>query len=360
MAKPTTRRAAQPAVDVRSKDAGSKDAGSKGAVPSDARSREVRARDLRPKESARRQARSRRRVRWQLIWVGALGLAGVAILALLLSQIFKTPGSLGSGAIGTITAPDYHALAFSPDDSNVAFFGNHNGILRTTDGGRSWQPLVDRRNFDAMGMAIDPSNAKQIYIAGHDIFQVSSDGGASWQPVASNLPGTDIHGFAMSRTDPRRLYAFVAGNGPFVSADGGQSWQPLGGQLPGDVMSLAAAGGNPEALYATSMGSGLLRTTDGGQTWVPASSGLGAGDVRTVTADPTAPKTVYAGTGDGLYKSADAGATWSKLPFPGDNIALTAVSPARPSVLLVIGLKNKEGLVYRSEDGGATWGQNSK
>jgi len=67
----------------------------------------------------------------------------------------------------------------------------------------------------------------------------SADGGATWQPVRHNLPGTDIHSFAMSPDDPDRLYAFVNGGGLFGSLNGGQIWQQLG-QMPPDVMALSA------------------------------------------------------------------------------------------------------------------------
>ncbi len=124
-------------------------------------------------------------------------------------------------------------------------------------------------------------------------------------------------------------------------------------------MSLAVAGiaaGNSETLYVTSMGSGLLRSTDGGKSWGPSPSAPGG--VQAVKVDPTSPKTVYAGAGDGIYKSLDGGDSWSKLPFPGNNVAAIAVSPAKPQVVMAIGISGRAGLVYRSDDGGLTWGKN--
>ncbi|MBI3979697.1 MAG: hypothetical protein HY331_16065 [Chloroflexi bacterium] len=284
---------------------------------------------------------------------GAIAVAGLNLMG----------GSTGQGddAISVLRTDDFHALAFHPADPNVVFFGHHNGLMRSDDGGKSWRALVQRRNFDAMGLAISSTHPQQIYLAGHDVFQWSSDGGASWKPVAHNLSGTDIHGFAASPDDPNRLYAFVNGVGAFQSADTGMAWQRLGGQLPGDVMALAAAGGNPETLYAASMRSGVLRSADGGRSWSPATNGLDARPVLTLAVDPSARQTVYAGADGGLFKSTDGGSTWQRLPFPGDNAIAVAVSPARPSVLLAIAVKarsaaDREGRVYRSEDGGLTWG----
>lgn len=283
----------------------------------------------------------------------------LGLLALVVSGLFLyvTVGrGVGGTPIATLQTADYHALAFSPDDPSVVFFGHHNGVMRSSDGGRTWRPLMERRNFDAMGMAISRANAREAYLAGHDVFQVSTDGGVSWQPLTHNLPGTDIHGFAMSPDDPSRLYAFVVGHGAFTSADGGRTWQRLPGQLPGDVMALTAAGGKPETLYAGSMQSGVLRSTDGGARWTPAVNGLGSRSVMALAVDQNARQTIYAGVEGGLYKSTDSAASWSKLPFPGDNAAALAVSPTNPNVVLAINARQREGLVYRSEDGGQTWG----
>src|SRR5262245_41847119 len=130
------------------------------------------------------------------ILVAGFLLALVAVVVVGLS--LRRGSSAGGGAITTLRTADFHSLAFSPDNPNIVFFGHHNGLKRSEDGGLTWSALVDRSNFDAMSLAMSRANGRQLYLAGHDIFQVSMDGGATWQAVAHNLPGTDIHGFAMS------------------------------------------------------------------------------------------------------------------------------------------------------------------
>jgi photosystem II stability/assembly factor-like uncharacterized protein len=172
--------------------------------------------------------------------------------------------------------------------------------------------------------------------------------------VPHDLPGTDIHGFAMSPDDPNRLYASVVGHGILRSVDGGEKWERLSGGVPGDLMALASTGGSPDTLFAGSMSSGVLMSSDGGQGWIRA--GFSSDGVMALAVSPKAQATVYAGTGGGLYKSADGGASWAKLPLPGTNVAAVAVSPAQPNRLLAIAVKDRQGQVFRSEDGGATWG----
>lgn len=314
-----------------------------------------------PSRDAKLQAAQRRRTqrtRTNLIMAGA-AVVLVAALGFLLAPLLKQSGGVASGpgtngAIATIQEGDYHSLAFKPDDPNVVFFGHHNGILRSTDGGATWSNLVSQTNFDAMGMAVSRKDPNQIYIAGHDIFQASSDGGNSWHSLNNGLPGTDIHGFAMNPTDPNLLSAFVVGHGLFRSSDAGKTWVVSGGQTPGDVMTLASGGGNPETLYAGSMSSGVLQSTDGGQSWSPMSGA--AASAMTVAADPTAKQTLYAGASDGIYKSTDGGQSWNRLAASPSNVMLLAVSPANPKRVLAFSLAGDKALVYRSDDGGQTWG----
>jgi photosystem II stability/assembly factor-like uncharacterized protein len=316
-------------------------------------------------ERERRVGRKRRAPSARRPWMPWL-LGGLLVLAALAAAgwflLRPTTREQEGGAIATLQTLDQHALLFSPTDPNVVFFGHHNGVLRSEDGGRTWKPLVDRRGFDAMQLATaGTSNPRRLYLAGHDVFQASDDGGATWRPVEHNLPGTDIHQFALNPDNPDRLTAVVVGAGAFRSMDGGRTWAKLPAQPPGDVTALASAGADPETLYVGTAGSGVLRSVDEGRSW-GAASGRAAADAafRTVLAlavDPANRRALYAGTDSGLAKSVDAGATWTALPYPGDNALAVAVSPMNPNVVLAVASSpRRQGLVYRSDDGGLSWG----
>ncbi len=308
---------------------------------------------------ADQRAQRTKQSRTRSVLRGWLALRALAVLVVVVTVlVLVTQGCGAKVEPWVLRTGDFHALAFGSDNPDVTFFGHHNGVMRSEDGGRTWSPLVEQRNFDAMGLAVSSANPRRVYLAGHNIFQVSTDGGTSWQPVQQNLPGTDIHGFAMSLIDANRLFAFVSGFGLFRSDDSGRTWQGVTTQLPMDVMGLATAGGKPETLYAASMQQGLLKSTDGGHTWAAPGSRLPS-MVVAIAVDPTTPQTVYAGVDGGLYKSTDSGTTWSKLPFPGSNVVAVGVSQAQPGRLMAITVKggqaDRYGVVYRSDDGGQTW-----
>lgn len=77
---------------------------------------------------------------------------------------------------------------------------------------------------DAISLARPAADANTIYMAGHDIFKRSTDGGKTWHDMQTDLPGTDLHGFAADPADATHLYTLVVGAGLFESRDGGQQW----------------------------------------------------------------------------------------------------------------------------------------
>jgi len=84
------------------------------------------------------------------------------------------------------------------------------------------------------------------------------------------------------------------------------------------------------------------------------SVGPDGGLVNVLAVDPSTPATVYAGLAGGLCKSTDGGAHWTSLLGLGRaQVLALAIDPTSPSVLYA-GLHHF--LVYKSTDGGSTWG----
>ncbi|MDO8673322.1 MAG: hypothetical protein Q7O66_18095, partial [Dehalococcoidia bacterium] len=142
------------------------------------------------------------------------------------------------------------------------------------------------------------------------------------------------------------------GYGLFKSGDGGASWKGVSNTLSRSVMALAIAGDDSKTIYAGSMDLGILRSTDGGVTWQPANIGLNTKAVMSLATSPTAPGLVYAGTDRGLFQSKDSGVSWTLAGFRGAAMVVAA-APANPQHIVLVDDKTN---VYRSEDGGATWG----
>lgn len=246
-------------------------------------------------------------------------------------------------AWATLNTADVHALAFAPDDSQHIYFGHHDGLLESRDGGRSWRP-ASLSGSDAMN--VKASDGGRIQIAGHDVFLESTDGGATWQPIPSDLPGLDLHAFALDPTDPDHAWTFAVGFGLFETTDAGRHWEL---RQPGNWGYLTTyRNGAGTALVAVGP-EGLVRSHDAGASWEPLTyPGAPLAGGIAAAADGAA---LYAATSAGLRRSTDQGQTWSATGFERVALAL-AVAPHDP---MDVALVDNATRFYRSPDGGATW-----
>lgn len=279
---------------------------------------------------------------------------GGVVLVLIVGVWFALSGRQSSNgqtrAISQLSTRDFHSLAFSPTEPDTIYFGHHNGLLVSRNGGKDWQPTT-LQDADAMALAAPVGNPQIMYAAGHNVFFKSTDGGKSWQSVATNLPGLDIHGFTADPENADKIYAHVVGFGIFGSQDGGATWTQLSKTAPPSTFNLAI-GENSQTLYAAAGKAGLWRSTDGGQTWANV-SGIpdeGAIGVAFVPARKRLLVTTL-GNAAGLYTSDDSGKTWTSTSLNGIILAIAA-SPHDANRLLAI---NDKGQVFASRDNGRMW-----
>ena len=265
-------------------------------------------------------------------------------------------GTGPGGELSQLRTPDFHSMAISPADPNVILYGHHGGVLRSTDGGRTWSKTsLAGASDDAMGMGIAGPEPGTVYAAGHDTFFKSADAGRTWKSMEVDLPGRDIHGMAVAPDRAGRLYTNVTRHGFYRSDDGGAKWtKAASGSFPADVIQVSASAG--DVVYVASVQGGVLRSGDAGATFV--STGRLTGSLLSVAASATDPETVYAGTSSGLFASIDGGKTWSARTVPGGGeVLVTAVSPANPLAVMVVAVQaDRAGHVFQSNDAGATWG----
>lgn len=80
-------------------------------------------------------------------------------------------------------ATEMETLIIDPLSSNILYLGSKYGLLRTRDGGASWQKLnliIPVEGLSILSVAVDPFNSNIIYVgAGPQIYK-SIDGGEHW------------------------------------------------------------------------------------------------------------------------------------------------------------------------------------
>ncbi len=276
---------------------------------------------------------------------------GLVIVLLVGALIWlNQSGSGGAAPLATLNTRDVHSLAFQPGSPDIIFFGHHNGLMKSSNGGKIWQAIAAVQQ-DAMSLATQSAAPDVITIAGHGVLSQSTDSGKTWRALSSNLPGTDIHAFAAYPKNLQTFYAYVVGFGLFKSMDGGARWDSLSASAPQSTMGIAVQSDDKETIYLATMDAGLLRNTDDGRSWIPLGANTLGRAVMAVAITPTT-SILYAASERGLFKSADRGESWLRLGLNTTGLVAIAVSDSKPQRVMVV---NQRGQVYRSDDGGNTW-----
>ncbi len=196
-----------------------------------------------------------------------------------------------------------HGLSVVDGDLIIA---THTGLWRsrrgTTEAARVGTGRRDVMGFTGIGDRIFGSGHPDPADAGREPGNVgvirSSDGGRTWTPVA--LAGeVDFHAFGGAQ---RSLYGFDGASGRLLaSEDEGRTWQERKA-APRDIISVAANPRNPRGLIVATP-DGVQRSPDGGRSFQPTDvpAGIlawGAADAFAVAADGS------------VQRSADGGRTW--------------------------------------------------
>jgi photosystem II stability/assembly factor-like uncharacterized protein len=243
------------------------------------------------------------------------------------------------------------------------------GILKTTDGGQTWQQVNNGLHNLYVGSLYMHPKDPQILLAGVSNntypddggIYLTKDGGESWM----HQGGWAIQSVEFSESDPNIAYALGAGE-VYRSADGGETWKALlneneiwgpPGVRPGFPIDIQIDPRDPERIFANNYGGGNFLSEDGGKTWVVASTGYTGALLRSVSVDQNNPAVVFATGRSGPYRSTDGGHNWTgiNMKAPPEIVegSQIEIDPADSTHLLMS--SEHWGLTYESHDSGASW-----
>ncbi|SFO99940.1 Uncharacterized protein SAMN05421810_101642 [Amycolatopsis arida] len=312
----------------------------------------------------------------------------LTLVLLLVAALVVTPGTAGAGELSwrlTPTGTDAQLRGLSVVSRQVVWASGARGtVLRTVDGGRSWQqvapPATDTLQFRDIE-AFDENTAVVLSIGEGEQSRIyrTSDGGATWTETFRNPEPTAFYN-CVAFFDAR--HGLVAGDpvdGRFrvlSTADGGRTWAVL----PSDGMPAALEGeygfsasgqcvavaGRTDAWLATggSTTARVLRTGDRGRTWTasdtPLASSPSAGVFAVAFRNPRHGVAIggdYLNPTDGtdaLALSPDGGRTWRQpATAPQGYRSGVTYHPWFGAVLIAVGPTGSD----LSLDGGRHWRQ---
>lgn len=160
-----------------------------------------------------------------------------------------------------------------------------------------------------------------------------------------------------------------------ASAINGLKFRHIGpAAISGRISDIAIHPDHPNTWYLATASGGVWKTVNAGTTFDPIADGLGSYSFGAIAIDPHNPNVVWLGSGennpqrsvsfgDGVYKSLDGGKTWKNVGLKNsEHIARIMIDPRDTDVVYVASqgpLWNSGGDrgLYKTTDGGETWGQ---
>lgn len=301
---------------------------------------------------------------------------------------------------------DLHAVYFNGRTIGWAV-GDHGAALRTSDGGRTWEPRpvpadVSLRAVyfltDKIGWAAGGATVPFTGLQTGTVFR-TDDAGATWRSVNTG-PLPRLHAIRFFIADEGVAAGAAAPDAPsgvFRTADGGETWTPISTgtvrnlagwraaafpapgrgvvvgprgrrAIVGDEQLIASREPTPglrglsavtmlDALngWATGDGGVVLRTTDGGLVWQdpPAALPQEARDLFDLAAVAATGQHVWVAgrPGSVVWHSADAGRSWQPQ-WTGSPLPIEAIRFSNETEGVAVGAM---GLILRTTDGGTTW-----
>jgi len=143
--------------------------------------------------------------------------------------------------------------------------------------------------------------------------------------------------------------------------------------MSGRIAALDAVQKDPRIIYVGTASGGVWKSKNGGVKFKPVfdkhNQCIGA-----ITIDQYHPDTIWVGTGeswvrnsvsvgDGIYRTTDGGENWKRMGLDStERIARILIHPTDPNIIYVAALghlwnANKDRGVYKTTDGGETWGK---
>ncbi len=240
-----------------------------------------------------------------------------------------------------------HALAIDPTDERSLYVATHTGLFRVGADGLAQR--VGEHYHDLMGFTV--AGPGDFIASGHPDLQTdqllvpgkppllglvqSTDGGATWQPL-SLLGEVDFHSLVAAHG---RVYGYDSTGQSFMVSSDRTTWEKRSSLA---LIDFAVSPDDPDLIVASAP-SGLTRSSDGGRTWRPVADAP-AGILDWTTSG------LYRVTGNGaVAMSANGGVTWqSHGSIGGSPEALLA----RGDLLLAAAAGRG---IVESRDGGRTW-----
>lgn len=273
--------------------------------------------------------------------------AGIVLCVLLLGGRFALPTDPGGAqerSLPSARATSSLLLDAASVDGLMVAVGERGHVLLSTDDGLSWTQITVPTRATLTGVFL--LNDERGWAVGHDaVILRTLDGGRSWERVyhapEQERPLLDVwfrdarHGFAIG------AYGFF-----LVTTDGGTSWTERQVSDEDDFHLNHIAVSDTGRLYLAAEAGTIYRSEDGGKSWLSLPSPYQGSFFATLPLPGDA--LLVMGLRGHLFRSEDAGSSWEEIDTT-THAMLTDALHLRDGSVLITGL---EGVLLVSKDGG--------
>ena len=299
-----------------------------------------------------------------MIWLArgkfiAIGIGIVVALGIGIAVALGTQGSDTGSADNprVVFWIHVHGLGIDPSDNNILYIATHGDFYKSVSGGPPVK--VDQQRADYMAFNAPQIEGVPLYASGHPStggnmgLVKSTDGGQTWQLVSDVLDSpVDFHAMAVSRSDPNVIIGFDSGGrGLFKTTDAGSTWEKL--DYPEYITAVAIAPDDSESVLAGT-GKGIFKSSDGGASWTQLNEYKGI-QIFALTFDTEG--TLYASAETfGIGRSSNQGESWERIERPNLLTVTSITADSRNQIIYVAGFSS-EGFqeVYKGSFDGSDW-----
>jgi photosystem II stability/assembly factor-like uncharacterized protein len=273
------------------------------------------------------------------------------VLLFLISLSFYLPNTTFSQGLEWVTKEGPYNIRNVNDVSVGIISGGsveylattYNGLLKSTNNGGTWTPLLSYQNMNVVACVRDKSDF--VYASqcreSCNLYK-STNGGSTFTTINNGISNLNIIKISISPFDSDRILigcysCLTTCPTLYLTTDGGDNWQSVdfngGGYDDLSVVDIAWSINNSDVVFLCSFGSsiypcgnnsGIFRSDNGGLNWTQKNSGLGYCNVYSlgVESDPSGEgEYIYAGKwaaqdySPGIYRSTNYGDNWTVTSF---------------------------------------------
>jgi len=243
------------------------------------------------------------------------------------------------------------SIAFA--NSKIGYIGAAQGtILKTTDGGATWQQKRQLNTIPSGILSMKFINADTGFaFQEYNNLLVTHDGGETWASTSTYSTGSI---FDMQFVNNNDGYMVGEYGSIQVTHDGGATVQPAYLKNIDDSILYSVYFISKDTGFVVGQLGRIMKTTDGGANWSYFSQTYN--DVTGI--DYPTPTVAYFATGNHVYKSIDKGENWQLLNLTtgvnyGSNSSFQKMHFISPDTGFIT--TSQPVLLNRTFDGGATW-----